>query len=220
MRIILASGSPRRKQLMELVGIDCEVLITNVDEPITDDAKKLVRELSVRKNQAACDIILANMDEHEDTIVISADTLVSIEGKVLEKPNSHEEAFDMLKMLSGNKHTVYTGVTIVKLPMNVGARLASPAIPLRNTAGWASPAPTKSVFVESADVFFRDLTDDEINAYINTGEPFDKAGAYGVQEKGALLVEKVHGDFYTVVGLPIMKVGYVLSQMGVDIWRA
>ena len=181
---------------MELVGIDCEVLITNVDEPITDDAETLVRELSVRKNQAACDILLANMDEHEDIIIIAADTLVSIEGKVLEKPNSHEEAFDMLKMLSGNKHTVYTGVTITKLPG------------------------TQNVFVESADVFFKELTDNEINAYISTGEPFDKAGAYGVQEKGALLVEKVYGDFYTVVGLPIMKVGHVLSQMGVNIWKA
>ena len=198
MRIILASGSPRRKQLMELVGIDCEVLVTNVEEPITEDAKTLVRKLSMRKNQAACDMVMTNMEEHEDTIVIAADTLVSIEGKVLEKPNTHEEAFEMLKLLSGNKHTVYTGVMITKLEKR---------------------SETCSVFVESADVFFRELTDDEINAYIKTGEPFDKAGAYGVQEKGALLVEKVHGDFYTVVGLPIMKVGYVLSQMGVDIWK-
>ena len=183
---------------MKLVGIDCEIMVTNVDEPITEDAEMLVRELSVRKNQAACDIVLANMEEHEDTIIIAADTLVSIEGKVLEKPSSHEEAFKMLKMLSGNMHTVYTGVNISKLAK-------------RNTMD--------SRFVESADVFFRELTDAEINAYIKTGEPFDKAGAYGVQEKGALLVEKVHGDFYTVVGLPIMKVGYVLSQMGVDIWK-
>ena len=194
MKIILASGSPRRKQLMELVGIDCEVLITNVDEPITGDAKNLVRELSMRKNKAACEIIEANI-QHEDTIVITADTLVSIEGKVLEKPGTRDEAFEMLKMLSGRKHTVYTGVTITKLPG------------------------TRSVFVESADVFFRELNEDEINAYIDTGEPFDKAGAYGVQEKGALLVEKVHGDFYTVVGLPIMKVGCVLGQMGVDVWK-
>ena len=198
MRIILASGSPRRKQLMELVGIDCEIMVTNVEEPITDDAETLVRKLSMKKNQAACDIILENMDEQEDTIVIAADTLVSIEGKVLEKPSSHEDAFRMLKMLSGNKHTVYTGVNVTKLRK-------------RNMID--------SLFVESADVYFRELTDKEINAYINTGEPFDKAGAYGVQEKGALLVEKVHGDFYTVVGLPIMKVGYVLSQMGVDIWQ-
>ena len=198
MRIILASGSPRRKQLMELIGIDCEVLVTNVDEPITGDAENLVRELSVRKNQAACDIVMSSLKQHEDIIVISADTLVSIDGKVLEKPRTHEEAFEMLKMLGGNKHTVYTGVNITKL---------------------AKRSTVDSRFVESADVFFRALTDDDINAYIKTGEPFDKAGAYGVQEKGALLVEKVHGDFYTVVGLPIMKVGYVLSQMGVDIWR-
>ena len=199
MRIILASGSPRRKQLMKLIGIDFEVLVTNVDEPITDDAYMLVRELSMRKNQAACDIVQAEADLIEDTIVITADTLVSIEGEVLEKPSSHEEAFRMLRMLSGNKHTVYTGVMITKL---------------------SNGNHVQSLFVESADVFFRELSDDEINAYIKTGEPFDKAGAYGVQEKGALLVEKVHGDFYTVVGLPLMKVGYVLSQMGVDIWKA
>ena len=197
MRVILASGSPRRKQLMKLVGIDCEVLVTDVDEPITKNAENLVRELSIKKNQAACKIIEAKTGSREDTIVISADTLVSFEGKVLEKPSSHEEAYEMLKLLSGNKHTVYTGVAI----SNVYTR------------------ETQNVFVESADVFFRELTDDEIYAYIKTGEPFDKAGAYGVQEKGALLVEKVHGDFYTVVGLPIMKVGLVLSQMGVDIWK-
>ena len=210
---------------MELAGTDCEVLVTNVDEPIIGDAETLVRELSLRKNQAACDAIKGK-GPSEDCIVISADTLVSIKGKVLEKPSSHEEAFEMLKKLSGNKHTVYTGVTITKLIMpksetncHVGTGLASPEKLRCNTSGLASSSPTKSVFVESADVFFRELTDDEINAYIKTGEPFDKAGAYGVQEKGALLVEKVHGDFYTVVGLPIMKVGYVLGQMGVDIWR-
>ena len=198
MRVILASGSPRRKQLMELVGIECEVMATNVDEPITKNAQLLVRELSEKKNQAACKIIQSK-PINEDTIVITADTLVSFEDKVLEKPNSSEEAFEMLKMLSGNKHTVYTGVVITKLSRGCFEKI---------------------LLEDSADVFFRELADDEINAYIKTGEPFDKAGAYGVQEKGALLVEKVHGDFYTVVGLPIMKVGYVLSQMGVDIWKA
>ena len=183
---------------MELVGIDCEILVTDVDEPITGDAETLVRELSMRKNQAACDII-KNKGQNENCIIISADTLVSINGKVLEKPSSRKDAFAMLKMLSGSMHTVYTGVTITKLVERSSAQ---------------------TVFVESADVFFRELSDDEITAYIDTGEPFDKAGAYGVQEKGALLVEKVHGDFYTVVGLPIMKVGYVLSLLGVDIWKA
>ena len=195
MKIYLASGSPRRKQLMELVGIKCEVIVTNVDEPIEGDASSLVRKLSMQKNAAACEILKKGLCE--EIIVISADTLVSIDGVVLEKPSSHEDAFSMLKMLSGKKHTVFTGVTITKL---------SGGDVLQN------------VFVESADVFFRDLTNDEINAYINTGEPFDKAGAYGVQEKGALLVEKVHGDFYTVVGLPIAKVGYALSELGVDLW--
>ena len=205
---------------MKLVGLDCEVLVTNVDEPITGDARSLVLELSMRKNAAACEIIRASMGRHGDIIIIAADTLVSIDGIVLEKPSSHAEAFNMLRKLAGKKHTVYTGVAITKHTAATLAHGPSHAPSIARGAG-SSPAPAEeSVFVESADVFFRDLTDDEINAYIRTGEPFDKAGAYGAQEKGALLVEKVHGDFYTVVGLPIAKVGMVLGQMGVDIWTA
>ena len=107
----------------------------------------------------------------------------------------------MLRTLSGKKHTVFTGVAITKLSDSFGSAKLT-------------------VFVENSDVFFRNLTDEDIDSYIKTGEPFDKAGAYGVQEKGALLVEKVHGDFFTVVGMPIARVGAELAKMGVNVWQA
>ena len=219
MKIILASGSPRRKQLLELAGIDAGVLVTNADETAMGTPEEQVRELSLRKLECAIemgtkashfdgsDVTLpanASLDAGRVTsppfqhIIIAADTLVYINGEVLAKPESPEEAFDMLKKLEGKKHTVYTGVAIGKL---VGCYSET------------------YVFASSTDVYFRSLTDDEILAYIKTGEPFDKAGAYGVQEKGALLVEKVVGDFYTVVGLPLAKVCKVLTDMGVDVWK-
>ena len=212
MKIILASGSPRRKQLLELAGIDVGVLVTNADETAMGTPEEQVRELSLRKLECAIEMGTkashfaggdVTLRAHFATppfqhIIIAADTLVYIDGCVLAKPESPEEAFDMLKKLEGKKHTVYTGVAIGKL------------------AGCYSET---YVFSSSTDVYFRSLTDGEIHSYIKTGEPFDKAGAYGVQEKGALLVEKVVGDFYTVVGLPLAKVCKVLSGMGVDLWK-
>ena len=264
MDVILASGSPRRKGLLELAGIDARVLITNADETGTGAPEFQVREFALRKLECAIGMLADSshtsggeftlpailsaekkitfrrdlgllptensrrtmedvfrreyntsldagrvnsppVETFEDKlldlppyVIIAADTLVYIEGKILAKPATSQEAFDMLKMLEGAKHTVYTGVAMAK---SAGAYLET------------------YVFASSTDVFFRSLTDDEIHAYIKTGEPFDKAGAYGVQEKGALLVEKVVGDFYTVVGLPLARVCKVLSEMGVDVWK-
>jgi len=130
-----------------------------------------------------------------DDIILAADTLVYIDDKVLGKPENPDEAFDMLKSLQGRSHTVYTGVAII-----MGQHVQT--------------------FVDAAKVFFRQLTDQEILAYIATGEPFDKAGAYGVQEKGALLVDRIEGDYFTVVGLPVSKVAAAIATLGVDIWRA
>jgi len=193
LKIILASGSPRRKQLMELAGIPCEVLVTNVDETIKGPPDKQVRDLALRKAEAA-----KEMTGGESTIIIAADTLVYVDKKVLNKPESRMEAFSMLRTLSGRKHTVYTGVAIIAEDncANVHAH----------------------TFFDATDVYFRQLSDDDILAYIDTGEPFDKAGAYGVQERGAVLVDRVEGDFYTVVGLPIAKVWGVLKSMGIKIW--
>ena len=187
-RIILASGSPRRRQLLEQVGIPHEVIISGADETIDGPPDRQAQALALRKAEAVRDIV------DNDAVIIGADTLVYIDGKVLGKPDGPEDAFNMLKALQGRCHTVYTGVALFK--------------------GDA----TRS-FVDAAQVYFRQLTDAEIWAYIGTGEPFDKAGAYGVQEKGALLVDCIEGDFFTVVGLPVAKLAVALREMGVDIWE-
>ena len=194
MKIILASGSPRRKQLMELAGLSCEILISNVDETISGAPEYQVTELSLRKSRATLELLKSREKiAFTDTVIIAADTLVYIDGEVLGKPANAEEAFVMLKNLSGKAHKVYTGVTLLK-----------------TDAGGEDEV---STFFDVTSVFFHSLTDEEINAYIQTGEPFDKAGAYGVQEKGAVLVDHVEGDFYTVVGLPISKVYRALKKI-------
>ena len=187
MEIILASGSPRRKMLMEQVGIQCRVVVSGADETIDGPPDFQVLELAKRKALSVKEIVGANCVR--PFIIIAADTLVYINGEILGKPKDKNEAFFMLKTLSGNKHTVYTGVAIIK-----GDDIHS--------------------FVSQTDVYFRDLSDKEIFEYIETGEPFDKAGAYGVQDKGALLVSHIIGDFFTVVGLPIAKVYEVLRDIG------
>jgi len=194
MKIILASGSPRRKQLMELAGLSCEILISNVDETISGAPEYQVTELSLRKSRATLELLKSREKiAFTDTVIIAADTLVYIDGEVLGKPANAEEAFVMLKNLSGKAHKVYTGVTLLK-----------------TDAGGEDEV---STFFDVTSVFFHSLTDEEINAYIQTGEPFDKAGAYSVQEKGAVLVDHVEGDFYTVVGLPISKVYRALKKI-------
>ena len=222
-RIILASGSPRRRQLLTQVGIAHEVIVSGADEDITGPPEEQVRELALRKAEAVRGVVCENMGmvvgdaaiaaaraaagdnpagelktddaAHSDAVIIAADTLVFIDGKVPGKPAGPEEAFDMLKTLQGRCHTVYTGVAVLRV-------------------GTAA-----ETFVEAAQVYFRKLTDAEIWAYIATGEPFDKAGAYGVQEKGALLVERIVGDYFTVVGLPLARLAVTLAKMGIDVWQ-
>jgi len=195
MRIILASGSPRRKQLLAQVGIPCEVIVSGVNEDVDDcTPEDHVQELALRKAEAVR-LMVAYEEEPavvEEAIIIGADTLVYVGGEVLGKPTTREDAFAMLKMLQGRCHTVYTGVSVLHEDV--------------------------TTFVSSANVYFHDLSDEEIWGYINTGEPFDKAGAYGVQEKGALLVDRIDGDYYTGMGLPIAKLAAVLSEIGVNIW--
>ena len=194
MKIILASGSPRRRQLLTLAGIPHEVIVTGVDETISGAPDYQVRELALRKGNAVLPLI---PPEINDPIIIAADTLVYVNGEVLGKPESPEDAFQMLKKLQGKPHRVYTGVALIR-PANKDTSTIS--------------------FVDNTTVHFRPLSDQEINAYIATGEPFDKAGAYGVQERGAVLVNRVEGDFYTVVGLPIAKVCTALAKLGYNTW--
>jgi len=192
--IILASGSPRRRQLLEQAGIKHKVIVSGADETVTGNPAEQVKELALRKAKAVLPLVDAN---NGSTIVIAADTLVFIEDEVLGKPENYDKAFEMLKKLQGNNHRVYTGVALLDVASGMS-----------------------NVFADVAEVTFRPLSDEEILAYIATGEPFDKAGAYGIQEKGATLVDHINGDFYTVMGLPISKVCTALAQMGYDYWNA
>ncbi|MCL2855367.1 MAG: Maf family protein [Defluviitaleaceae bacterium] len=180
-RIILASTSPRRRQLLAQIGMVFEVMESHVDENISGTAKEIVRELALRKAHAVAQKIKGN------ATIIGADTLVSVDDVVLEKPRDHHEAFNMLKLLQGRKHQVCTGVAVIKNG-------------------------TEQAFVEQADVFFRPLSDDEIHAYMATGEPFDKAGGYGIQGHGATLVQRIEGDFYTVMGLPLCRLYQLITD--------
>lgn len=185
--IILASQSPRRQDLLKQVGIDFRVVCSNCDERYSEELTpaQIVTELSSRKADSVFDKVLS-ADEIADKIaVIAADTIVALDNKILGKPKDRADAFAMLKSLSGREHSVYTGVTIVYATLG---------------------KVTAESFVGKTDVSFFDLTDEEIDAYIATWEPMDKAGAYGIQEKGAVLAEGIKGDYYTIVGLPVAKV--------------
>jgi len=217
MRIILASGSPRRRQLLAQAGIEFEVVVSDADETISGAPDAQVAALAERKARATLDLLNARGDA-DNALIIAADTLVAIEDatgedgyRVLSKPADAAEAYAMLSTLQGCMHTVYTGVAILRTPDCATAA----------NGQYGADAPDDCmVFVEATDVFFRPLTEREIHAYIATGEPFDKAGAYGIQEKGALLVERVDGDFYTVMGLPVARLCAELDKLGVPVWGA
>lgn len=184
MNWILASGSPRRRELLEMLGVpDLTIRPATGPERATPGAgpEQTVRELSLHKAQE-----VAQTCAPED-IIIAADTIVYLDGAILGKPKDHDDAVRMLTALSGREHIVYTGVAVLR-----GGELRQAA--------------------EQTAVRFRTLTPAEIERYIATGEPMDKAGAYGVQSLGALLVERIDGDFYNVMGLPVEKLGQCLTK--------
>lgn len=174
--LILASSSPRRQALLQQVNIPFSIRKPDVDESeiTTGDPKEIVKQLAELKNDAT-------PLRHEDEVILSADTVVSFDNKILEKPKDKHDAFQMLSLLSGTKHTVFTGVTI-------------------------RSADKKVTFAEKTEVAFWALSGSEIDEYLSTDEPYDKAGAYGIQGAGAMFVKKINGDFYNVVGLPISRV--------------
>lgn len=180
--IILASQSPRRKELLSLVTKEFIICPAQGEEKNDSlmSPSDLVMSLS---RQKASEIA----GQYKDDIIIGADTLVIYEDQVLGKPVDDDDARHMLKLLSGKVHSVYTGVSIIQ-----GQKISS--------------------FYQKTDVEFFDLTDEEINWYIGTGEPSDKAGAYGIQGYGALLIKGINGDFYTVMGLPVGKLKRELDK--------
>lgn len=181
-RIILASVSPRRRELMELAGYDFEVICADIVEAVPENVQpqEVVMSLALQKAQAVA-------AENEDAVVVGSDTVVALDGKILGKPHSESEACEMLRLLSGRTHKVFTGVAVV------------------------GDGKAKSFFDET-DVEFYSLGEDEIKKYVATGEPMDKAGAYGIQGKGSVLVKKINGDFFNVMGLPIAKLYREMSD--------
>ena len=182
-KIILASASPRRKEMLETAGAEFEIIVADVDESVPEGTKPEDAAIMTAEKKA-----LAVAESHKDSVVIGADTIVVAGEKILGKPTDKADACRMLSMLSGVEHKVITGVCL-------------------------ACGDKKITFAQVSKVKFYDLTDDEINAYVETGEPMDKAGAYGIQGKGCVLVEKIEGDYFNIVGLPVARVMKELNKL-------
>ena len=183
MNLILASASPRRQELLKLFGVPFVVRVADIDETMDPSASPFDEVGRVSRMKA-----LAIPRTGDDDVVIAADTIVVCEGRVLGKPHSDAEAAEMLRLLSGRDHQVMTGCTIA----------------------WGSKTET---FTEVTDLHFRPLRETEIARYVASGEPMDKAGSYGIQGGAALFCERMVGDYYNVMGLPVCRLGELLRKM-------
>lgn len=190
-KLVLASGSPRRQELLRRMGLtDFDVRVPDTKETFPQglSPQEVVSYISRKKSDAAAALCA------EDEIIITADTMVFLDDRRLGKPRDKADALAMLTALQGRHHTVCTGVTVRQ-----GGRILTEA--------------------ESTEVCFRPATEEELRAYIATGEPMDKAGAYGIQGLGALLVEGIRGDFFNVMGLPILRLSRMLSSFGMTFFH-
>ncbi|HEY8465083.1 MAG TPA: Maf family protein [Bacillota bacterium] len=191
-QLILASASPRRAELLRQIGLNFKIVVSNVSEdlpPQTTTPEQLVVALALAKAKAAADRV-------REGVIIGADTVVLLGNQVLGKPASPAEAATMLKALSGKRHQVFTGIAIFE---PVTGKLATD--------------------YAMTEVVLRPLAPAEIQAYVATGEPLDKAGAYGIQGLGAVLVERIEGCYFNVVGLPLGKLVAMLQGFGISIWQ-
>ena len=186
--LILASKSPRRQELLARLGLSFAVMTADIDETM-DPAIPLTEEIK-RVSRAKAEAVRARVSP--DDIIISADTVVCIDGKRLGKPRDEADAADMLRMLSGRSHEVVSGVCVLR-----GEEAAVEAV--------------------TTAIHFRPLSDGEISAYIASGEPMDKAGAYGIQSLASIFVDKLDGDYYNVMGLPLCTLAQMLWQFGINI---
>lgn len=186
--MILASGSPRRKEILSNFGFSFKTIIKNTDE--TSHKEKIhekIMEIAEKKAMAVA-------KDFPNEYTLGADTAVVVNGSILGKPKSREEAFSMLLSLSGKSHEVITAFSFINIEKNI-----------------------KYSDYEVTKVYFKNLTEQEINWYINTKEPMDKAGAYGIQGKGAFFVEKIEGDFFSVMGFPLGRFVRYLNATGFDL---
>ena len=187
--IILASASPRRVELLRMLGVEKMRVIPALGEEKAEpglEPDETVKRLALAKAREV------HGEYGGDNVVIAADTIVYLDGEILGKPRDEGEAASMLRRLSGRTHSVFTGVAVIGRGMEL-------------------------VEAEETEVTFRGISEREIGAYVGTGEPMDKAGAYGAQGIGGLFIERVDGDFYNVVGLPLCRLGKMLEKMGVEL---
>ena len=179
MKYVLASKSPRRREILKNIGVDFEIVTADTDESSDlRDPAALTEELAARKGRAVAELLWANGTLDSDTLIISADTVVVCDGEILGKPKDREDAYRMLRMLSGRSHEVVSGLALIY-----------------GDKQYAAHSTTK--------VYFNEISDKEIYHYIDSGEPFDKAGAYAVQGIAALFVERIEGCYFGVVGLSV-----------------
>lgn len=184
---ILASASPRRKELLELMGLDFSVVVSDADEAsVSRDipVSLYVQELALLKASAAAKTAI----DKKNAIIISADTIVTLDGRILGKPRDEAHAYEMLSALGGRTHEVYTGYCVMR--MNDGKIVCGSV---------------------KTEVEFKQLTDKKIQSYIKSGEPMDKAGAYGIQGLGSMLISSINGDYFNVVGLPVSALADTLE---------
>jgi septum formation protein len=188
-QVVLASGSPRRSEILTALNIPFQKMVSDINEEayLEENPISLVQTLSLEKAKS----ILT--DVSEDALIIAADTIVWFKGNALGKPKNYEDAYSIITMLSGKCHQVYTGITMIDV---------------KTQTSFTDYCMTK--------VYMRNLKEDEIKGYINTKEPFDKAGAYGIQGFGATLIKKIEGDYFNVVGLPISKLIEGFNVLGID----
>ncbi len=205
-QMILASASPRRKELLEQIGAEFVICPAKGEEVITEtDPSAVVMELSRQKAEEVAYGVLIYNEQHadlatpQDILVIGADTVVAYEDQILGKPKDEEDARRMLTMLSGKTHSVYTGVTFV-------------FIDKEGRTG-------EHCFFEKTDVCMYPLKEEEIDRYIQSGDPMDKAGSYGIQGRFAIHIKEIRGDYNNVVGLPVARLYQELQKLGVSIWE-
>lgn len=195
-KIILASGSPRRKEIFENAGVKFTVCSSNKEEIITKKVPEdIVQELAVMKAEDVA------VNYKGNVIIIGADTMVALDNEILGKPKDEEDAKRMLRLLSGKSHKVYTGVSVI---IKRGGEHSGESDKVIN-------------FTEATKVWVKSMSEEQIAAYIATGEPFDKAGAYAIQGRFSVHIEKIEGDYNNIVGFPIAKLYSELLCEGIDI---
>ena len=189
MRIVLASKSPRRREILSMLGLKFDIVSADADESseLTDPAQ-LVRELSLRKARATKALLEQRGEWNDDTLIIASDTVVAAEGAILGKPRDEADAARMLTLLSGSTHQVISGVSLL-----YGAR--------------------ERADFDATSVHFCDMTSAEIEDYVSSGEPMDKAGAYAVQGLASVYIKGLEGDYFNVVGLPVHKLNTMLCEL-------